>query len=70
VVLNEERDRVWLDNGAGVRGMGFRLGKGGDAVLGGEDVDYFSMFEVPEKRRKTRLNDRYEPITQVDEDVA
>jgi len=69
-VLNEERDRVWLDNGLGMKGMGFRLGRGGDAVLGGQEVDYFSMFEVPERRRKTRLNNQYEAVTQVDENVA
>jgi palmitoyltransferase ZDHHC13/17 len=71
VVLNEEGQRDWLENGIGVRGMGFRLGKGGDAILGGQEVDYFSMFEVPEKRRKMRrLDDQYEAVTQVDEDVV
>jgi palmitoyltransferase ZDHHC13/17 len=70
-VVNDEGQRGWLENGVGVRGMGFRLGKGGDGLLGGEEVDYFSMFEVPEKRRKTRrLDEQYEAVTQVDADVA
>jgi hypothetical protein len=51
--------------------MGFQLGRGGDGLLGGEEVDYFSMFEVPEKRRKARrLDEQYEAVTQVDTDVA
>jgi hypothetical protein len=50
--------------------MGFRLGKGGEGRLGGQEVNYFDMWELPEKRRKVRrLDDEYEAVGQVDDVV-
>lgn len=69
-LMNDESARGWLDNGLRLRGKGFQLGKGGSARLGGEAVDYFEMWEVPERRRKTRrLDQEYEPVEQVDDVV-
>jgi hypothetical protein len=68
--LNEQSSRGWLDNGLKVNGMGFQLGKGGEGRLGGEEVNYFEMRDVPERRRKTRRSDQeYESVMQVDEVV-
>jgi palmitoyltransferase ZDHHC13/17 len=68
--VNDESSRGWLDNGLKINGMGFQLGKGGEGRLGGEEVDYFEMWDVPEKRRKTRASDReYESVAQADEIV-
>ena len=47
--VNEESSRSWLDNGLHLRGVGFQLGKGGEGRLGGQEVDYFKMWEVPEE---------------------
>jgi len=68
--INEENTRGWLENGLKLRGKGFKLGKGGEGKLGGEPVDYFEMWEVPEKRRKARrLDQEYEAIEQVEDAV-
>lgn len=72
--LNEDSQKAWLDNGVNVRGVGFTLGKGGEGKLGGEEVDYFDMWEVPERKRKvTRRTEgqNYEEVpTQVDDSVV
>jgi hypothetical protein len=68
--LNEESSRGWLDSGLRINGIGFQLGKGGEGRLGGEPVNYFEMWEVPEKRRKNRQsNQGYEAVPQMDEVV-
>ena len=68
--MNEESSRSWLESGCRMRGMGFRLGKGGEARLGGEEVDYYQMWEVPERRRKVRrLDEEYEAVGQGDDVV-
>jgi hypothetical protein len=69
-VLNEESSRGWLENGCRVRGMGFRLGKGGEAKLGGQEVDYYEMWEVPQKTRKIRrLDEEYQAVETGDDAV-
>jgi palmitoyltransferase ZDHHC13/17 len=69
--LNEESTRGWLESGLNIKGLGFRLGKGGEGKLGGEEVDYFEMWDVPQKRRKNRrIDEEYEAVAQVDEDVV
>jgi hypothetical protein len=69
--LNDESSRGWLETGLRVRGLGFQLGKGGEARLGGEPVNYFELWEVPEKRRKIRrVDEQYEAVAQVEEDVV
>jgi palmitoyltransferase ZDHHC13/17 len=69
--LSDESSRGWLESGLRIRGMGFRLGKGGEARLGGQEVNYFDMWEVPEKRSKVRrLDEEYQAVGQVDEDVV
>jgi palmitoyltransferase ZDHHC13/17 len=69
--MNEESSRGWLDNGLQIRGLGFQLGKGGEGRLGGQEVNYFEMWEVPEKRRKgRRVDEEYEAVAQVEEDVV
>jgi hypothetical protein len=68
--LNDESTRGWLDHGLRLRGKGFQLGRGGAASLGGEPVDYFEMWEVPDRRRKTRrLDQEYEAVEQGDDAV-
>lgn len=68
--MNEESSRGWLESGCRMRGMGFRLGKGGEARLGGQEVDYYDMWEVPEKKRKVRrLDEEYEAVGQGDDVV-
>ena len=68
--LNEENTRGWLESGLKLRGMGFKLGKGGDARLGGEEVNYFELWEVPERRRKNRRADQeYEAVGQAEDQV-
>jgi hypothetical protein len=61
--------KVWLDSGLRVRGKGFKLGKGGVGRLGGEQVNYFELWEVPERRRKTsrRVDQEYEALGQMEE---
>ena len=69
--LNDESSRGWLENGLHARGLGFQLGKGGGARLGGESVNYFEMWEVPERRRRIRrVDEQYEAVAQVEEDVV
>ena len=68
--LSEESSRGWLESGLLVKGFGFQLGKGGEARLGGDEINYFEMWEVPDKRRKTRRIDEYESVAQVEEDVV
>lgn len=68
--LNEENTRGWLESGLKIRGVGFQLGKGGDAKLGGQEVNYFEMWEVPERRRKIRrVDEEYEAVGQVEDQV-
>ena len=68
--LGDENSRGWLDSGLRIRGKGFQLGNGGEGRLGGEEVNYFEMWEVPEKRRKIRrLDDQYEAVGQLEEGV-
>jgi len=71
--LNEDNQKAWLDNGLNVSGVGFNLGKGGEGKLGGEEVNYFEMWDVPERRRKSRRAEgqRYEEVPgQIGEDVV
>jgi DHHC palmitoyltransferase len=67
--LSEERERGWLERGLRIRGVGFQLGKGGEGKLGGREVDYFEMWEVPEKRRVRRSDQEYEAVEQIDDIV-
>lgn len=71
VVGEEGGNKGWLENGLRVRGMGFQLAKGGEGRLGGEEVNYFELWEVPEKRRKVRraVDQEYESLGQIDDAV-
>ena len=69
--LNEESTRGWLESGLHVKGLGFQLGKGGEGKLGGDEVNYFEMWEVPKKRKQSRrVDEEYEAVAQVDEDIV
>jgi hypothetical protein len=69
--LNDESTRGWLESGLRVKGMGFQLGKGGEGKLGGDEVNYFEMWEVPQKRKQSRrVDEEYEAVAQVDEDIV
>src|SRR5271170_901145 len=66
----EEANRPLLEHGLKIKGMGFQLTKGGEGRLGGEEVNYFELWEVPEKRRKVRRVDQeYESLGQVEDAV-
>jgi len=66
----EEANRPLLEHGLKVKGMGFQLTKGGEGRLGGQEVNYFELWEVPEKRRKVRRVDQeYESLGQVEDAV-
>ena len=69
--LGEDGQSAWLDRGLRVRGMGFQLAKGGEGRLGGEEVNYFELWDVPEKRRKVRrtADQEYESLGQVEDAV-
>ena len=70
--VSDDNAKGWLDNGLDFKGMGFRLGKGGEGKLGGDEVNYFDMWEVPEKKRRRRrvIDQEYEGVAQVDEDTV